>query len=106
MELKFKADRLRKIAYEVGYTDGLPGDVVRALRMRLQALESASEERILFSLSPWLELEPLGADSSQYSMRVTDDWQLLLEFEDGDDERVAVIEAMVQPEKTTKEHRA
>jgi plasmid maintenance system killer protein len=106
VDLKFSADRLRKLAYDRGFTYGLPVEVVTAYRMRMQAIESAPKESVLFSISAWLRLERIPHDSGHYSMHVTEDWQLLLGFEDGADERVAVVEAMVQLQKTIKEPRA
>jgi hypothetical protein len=38
-------------------------------------------------------------------MRVTDEWQLIVAFEDGDDGRVAIVEALMEYPETNKERR-
>jgi plasmid maintenance system killer protein len=106
LELRFRAARLATLAPDSNYTDGLPPGAVAAFRMRMQALQAATDERDLVALDVWLHLTRLSDASPRHSMLVTAEWQLIVEFGDGDDERVAVIEAMVQLEKTTKEHRS
>src|SRR2546426_9794244 len=100
MELKFKAERWRRLALEPGYTAGFSPAVVTAYRKRIQVLRAAPREQALFALSAWLRMEKPTDTSAHHSMRVTDEWQLLLEFENGQKERVAIIAAMVQLERT------
>jgi plasmid maintenance system killer protein len=106
VELRFRAENLLKLACDATYTDGLSPEVVAEFRMRMQALEAATDERDLLALDGWLHLTQLSDASLRHSMHVTAEWRLIIDFGDGDDERVAIIEAMVQLEKTTKEHRA
>ena len=103
MELRFKAEHLRKLACDSSYDGDLPLTVVTAFRKRLQVLQAAREEQILLALGKWLQIKRRNSGSAHHSIQITDEWQLLLEFEDGAEERVAVIEAMVP---TEKEHRS
>src|ERR1700741_1938004 len=99
MELKFMSQRWHRLAYEPEYTAGLPRSVVRAFRMRVQAIQAAPQEQILLGLEDWLQLRESNAQPTQYCLPVTGDWQLLLKFQDGQHERVAVIEEMVRREQ-------
>jgi plasmid maintenance system killer protein len=105
MELKFMTERWQRLAYESEYTAGLPRPVVRAFRARIQAIKAAPQEQVLLALGEWLQLRKSGDQPNLYCMPVTDDWQLLLAFQDGDDERVAVIEAMVKLEQQSPQER-
>lgn len=81
--------------FEATFTAGLPADVVGAYRGRIQALRAAPRERALLQLQSF---DVRGGGNGRHVLRITDDWDLVVAFEDADrsGERVAVVEALVK----------
>lgn len=86
-------------------TAGLSADVLRAYRSRIQVLRAASRERTLLQLQ---SLDMRGSGNGKHMLRVTDDWDLQVAFEerDVDGERVAVVEALVRRTTTKAESKS
>jgi len=99
MLILFKENLLERITADRAFTGGYSSTVVSAYRGRIQLLRAAPQEEALRELRS-LRMERCG--NGAHSMRVTDAWELILGFEDSEDGRVAVVEAMV--ERTGKEH--
>ena len=95
MRVTFKEDALSRMDSELAFTGGYPPAVLSAYRGRIQVLRAAPQERVVLPLRS-LRLQSRGNGTSQHSMRVTDDWELIVAFEDGEDGRVAVVEAIVK----------
>lgn len=102
MRVTFKQDALARMDSELAFTGGYPPVVVSAYRGRIQVLRAAPQEHAVLPLRSF-RLQPRGNGTSQHSMRVTDDWDLIVAFEDGEDGRVAVVEAMIERTKTNTE---
>ncbi len=102
MRVTFKENTLARMDSELAFNGGYPSAVVSAYRGRIQVLRAAPQERSVLPLRSF-RLEPRGNGTSQHSMRVTDDWDLIVAFEDGEDGRVAVVEAMVERTKAKME---
>jgi proteic killer suppression protein len=97
MRVTFKENALARIDSELAFTGGYPPAVVSAYRGRIQVLRAAPQERVMLPLRS-LRLQSRG--NGQHSMRVTDDWELIVAFRDGEDGRMAVVEAMIERTKT------
>lgn len=95
MRVTFNENTLAQMASELAFTGGYPPVVVSAYRGRIQVLRAAPQERAVLPLRS-MRLQPRGNGTGQHWMRVTDDWDLIVAFEDGEDGRVAVVEAMVE----------
>ena len=68
----------------------LPGDV-KAFRKRVQMIRAAMDERDFYALKS-LHFEKLkGRRQGQYSMRLNDQWRLILEFEGEGKEKVVLV---------------
>jgi toxin HigB-1 len=100
MKVVFKENALAQMDSELAFTGGYPPTVVSAYRGRIQVLRAAPQERVIQPLRS-LRLQSRG--NGQHSMRVTDDWELVVAFEDSEDGRVAVVEAMVERTTTKTE---
>jgi proteic killer suppression protein len=79
-------ERLRKGSGDGGY----PAGVAKAFRKRMQAVEAAPDERLLRTWKS-LHFEKYG---DQYSIRLNDQWRLLLDFEGEAPNKVFVIVAI------------
>jgi len=82
-------DRLETDPY---FDGGHPSEVVKAFRKRMQQIRAAPDERVFYSQRS-LRFERLaGARKHQSSMRLNDQWRLILEFRgSGSDKKVAII---------------
>ena len=72
-------------------TLGHGGDVDKAFRRRMQFIRAARDERDFRAMKS-LHFERLkGARSHQSSMRLNDQWRLILEFEPGPEGKVVLV---------------
>lgn len=94
MRLRFRQAELRRL-YEdpVAHSRRLGPDLIKNYRKKIAFLASAENEQDIRAMKS-LRLEKLSGDrDGQHSIRLNDQWRLILEFETDDDGRlVAVIE--------------
>lgn len=100
MDVRFKEQKLDEMETEAAGTGGLSRGALTAYRGRLQALRAAPREQALLGLRAFAMRR---FTNGTHALRVTDDWDLLVAFEDGSEGRVAVVEALVQRTKTNSE---
>ena len=80
MEVEFADDDLDRLEIDRQFTAGLGQDVVRAFRKAIQLIRAAPDERDFYRLKG-LRFEKLGgARSHQRSIRLNDQWRLILEL--------------------------
>jgi plasmid maintenance system killer protein len=93
MKLEFGQPELERIYREIGFTAGYPLDVIAALRKRMQAIDAAPTENAMLPLRSFDMRSSEGLES-EYSMRVTSEWNLVVGFH-GERPRRAVVRGMV-----------
>lgn len=86
---------------EEAFNAGLSSTALSAYRGRIQALRAAPQEQALIPLKSF-EFRRRGR--AGHALRVTDDWDLHVAFENANGSRVAVVEALVQRTTTKTEH--
>lgn len=80
MEVEFADNDLDRLEVEVHFTAGYGREVIRGFRKAMQVLRAAPDERDFYKLKG-LHFEKLqGARSHQRSIRLNDQWRLILEF--------------------------
>jgi proteic killer suppression protein len=96
VRIEYADDDLRRLAEELAVRPKKWGpDVVATYRKKVQILDSAKDERDLFAMRS-LNLEKLkGARTGQCSLRLNDQFRLILTFRTEDDDRVVVILELV-----------
>ncbi|GAA4246964.1 type II toxin-antitoxin system RelE/ParE family toxin [Azospirillum formosense] len=76
----FADERLRRLEEDPGYTAGFAANIVRGYRKAMQAIRAATDERDLCAMRG-LRFEKLqGKRAHQHSMRLNDQWRLILEL--------------------------
>lgn len=90
MKVSFRSRKLETLETEAGDA-GYPPEAVKAFRKRMQFLRSATDERDLRAMKSMRFEKLLGARSHQYSLRLNDQWRLILEFEQQAGAKVLVI---------------
>lgn len=80
MDVAFKDQSLDRLETDAGYSAGFGDAVVKAYRKRMQQIRSASDERTFYAHRS-LNFEKLkGSREGQYSMRLNDQWRLIVEL--------------------------
>ena len=80
MEVTFRDSSLDRLEVDSEFDGGFSRAVVRAFRRRVQYIRSADDERAFYNMKS-LHFEKLKGDrKGQYSMRLNDQWRLILEL--------------------------
>lgn len=91
MEVSFKTKALERLATEITYTGDYSQAIVIAYRKRIQVILNAPDERVFYAMKS-LHFEKLkGNRSHQHSMKLNDQWRLILEFEGVAPDKVVVV---------------
>lgn len=94
MDVRFADVRLDRLEVDAKYDAGFSQALVSLFRRRMQQIRSATDERDFYSLKS-LHFEKLKGDRShQHSMRLNNQWRLILEFEGAAPKKTAVIIAI------------
>lgn len=91
MEVEFADDGLDQLEADPRCTRGFAAAVISTFRKRMQLIRSAPDERDFYALKA-LHFEKLkGKRSHQFSMRLNDQWRLILEFKGKSPNKKVVI---------------
>lgn len=94
MEVRFDDDELDRLETDANFDGGFAQAIVRAFRKRMQFIRAATDERDFYGMRS-LHFEKLkGGRRHQYSMRLNDQWRLILEMEGKGNEKTLVIVAI------------
>jgi len=92
MDCSFENDDLEKMETDPAFSGAYSDAVVKAFRKRMQQIRAAVDERTFYALKS-LRFEKLkGKRSHQHSMRLNDQYRLILEMEhSGKANRIVII---------------
>ncbi|WP_434131808.1 type II toxin-antitoxin system RelE/ParE family toxin [Methylocaldum sp. GT1BB] len=91
MDVRFSDELYDRLETDARFVAGFPGAIVSMYRKRLQQIRSATDERDLYALKS-LRLEKLkGNRSHQHSMRLNDQWRLIIEIQGKSSEKIIHI---------------
>lgn len=91
MDVRFDDDDLDRLETDSKFTAGCPAGVVKAFRRVMQYVRAASDERDLRAW-PGLRFEKLeGKRLGQYSMRLNDQFRLIIELAGQSPKKVVVV---------------
>ena len=91
MNVAFADKDLDRLETDIQFDAGFPQPVVTAYRKRMQQIRAAPDERDLYAQKS-LHFEKLKGDRShQRSIRLNDQWRLILEFKGRGPQKVVVI---------------
>lgn len=94
MDFRFKDKSLQRLYTDREYTGGYAVAVVSAFRRRMQTIQNAPDERTFYGLRS-LHFEKLKGDRShQRSMKLNDQWRLVMEMEGKASSKVVLIVAI------------
>lgn len=92
MEVSFEDPTLERLEADPRFTAGLDAALVKAFRKRMQFIRSALDERALYAMKS-LHYEKLKGDrTGQRSIRLNDQWRLILRAaEDDAGKRIVIL---------------
>lgn len=94
MDVTFGNDKLDRLETDPKFDAGFPQAIVSAFRKRMQTIRAAPDERVFYNMKS-LHFEKLKGDRThQYSMRLNDQWRLILEFQGQSPSKVIVVIAI------------
>src|SRR5215510_12360825 len=94
MEVRFADERLDRLETDRTYDAGFSQSIVTAFRKRMQLIRAAPDERVFYLLKS-LHFEKLqGRRSHQHSMRLNDQWRLIIELVAAAPQKMVVIDSI------------
>jgi proteic killer suppression protein len=91
MEIEYRNPDLDRLETDGTFTAGFSRDIVKAFRKRVQAIRAAVDERDLFAIRGNRFEKLKGNRSHQYSMRLNDQWRLILEIKQSSPKNVIIV---------------
>jgi proteic killer suppression protein len=80
MEVQFRNATLDRLETDPKYDGGFSQTIVTAYRKRMQTIRAAPDERVFYQLKSLHFEKLLGNRSHQHSMRLNDQWRLIIEL--------------------------
>lgn len=95
MQVEFEDPALQRLEAEAGFTAGLAQPLVTLFRRRMQLIRAAVDIRAFYALKS-LHFEKLKGDrEGQYSMRLNDQWRLIVRLVQNPDGTSVVVVSIV-----------
>jgi proteic killer suppression protein len=94
MQVKFAKDYLKRLETDAAFTAGFSVDIVRAYRKCMQLIRASTDERDLYAFKSRRFERLKGGRSSQHSLRLNDQWRLIVEIEPSRPKNILVIAAI------------
>jgi proteic killer suppression protein len=80
MEVSFEDQSLDRLETDPTYNGGFGDAIVKAYRKRMQQIRAATDERTFYAHRSLHFEKPKGQREGQHSMRLNDQWRLIVEL--------------------------
>jgi len=95
MDVEFEDASLKRLESDPGFTAGYEAAIVKAFRKRMQLIRAAVDERAFYAMKS-LHYEKLKGDrDGQSSMRLNDQWRLLLRVQQDEGGKTILIISII-----------
>lgn len=95
MEVKFADASLQRLEVDDSFSGGFDAAIVKAFRKRIQLIRAAADERAFYAMKS-LHYEKLKGDrDGQHSMRLNDQWRLILRVDQDEKGKLVVIISII-----------
>ena len=91
MLVRYADKKLERLEFEAGYTAGFGPDIIKAFRKRMQYIRQATNEQDFYRMRSMHYEKLKGKRSHQRSMRLNDQFRLILEIQTTPDGRTVVV---------------
>ena len=93
MDVRFADSDLEGLEREASFATKLAPGIVKAFRKRMQMIRAASDERDFYAMKS-LHFEQMKSNPNQHSMRLNDQYRLIVELESGSHAKTVVVVAI------------
>ena len=90
MDVRFDDDKLQQLERDPGFTGGFSPSIVKVFRKRMQAIRAAPDERDFYAHKS-LHFERLLSDPTKHSMRLNNQYRLIVEIQRESDSKTVVV---------------
>lgn len=80
MDVTFRDHSLDRLETDTAFSAGFSDAIVKAYRKRMQQIRAATDERLFYAHRSFRFEKLLGDREGQYSMRLNDQWRLIIEL--------------------------
>jgi len=91
MDVTFKDQSLDRLETDAGYSGGFGNAIVKAYRKAMQHIRAATDERTLYARRSFRFEKLQGQREGQCSMRLNDQWRLIVELQTKGGKRVVHV---------------
>jgi toxin HigB-1 len=91
MEIEFQDESLDLLETDANFSAGYANEIVKAYRKRIQAIRAANDERDLYAVKGNRFEKLKGDRSHQHSLRLNDQWRLIIEIKSGSPKNTIVV---------------
>lgn len=91
MEVAFEDPALQRLELDPAFTAGFDAAIVKIFRKRMQLIRAAVDERAFYAMKSLHYEKPKGNRDGQRSMRLNDQWRLVLRLEEVEAGKLVVI---------------
>lgn len=91
MEIEFADLSYDRLEVDASLTGEFSAAVVKAYRKRIQLIRGADDERDFYALKSLHFEKLMGAREGQYSMRLNDQWRLILKLKRKPEGKLVVV---------------
>ena len=91
MNVRFRQTDYARLEVDGTYLKGFAAEIVKSYRFRIHLLRQAVDERDFRAFRSWRFERLKGNRDHQYSIRLNDQWRLILEIEGDAPEKTLVI---------------
>ncbi|HZF01467.1 MAG TPA: type II toxin-antitoxin system RelE/ParE family toxin [Methylomirabilota bacterium] len=94
MEIEFQDESLDLLETDANFSAGYAKEIVKAYRKRIQAIRAANDERDLYAVKGNRFEKLKGDRSRQHSLRLNDQWRLIVEIKPSKPKNIIVVIAV------------
>lgn len=91
MEIEFADPSYDRLEVDASFTGEFSAAVVKAYRKRIQLIRGADDERDFYALKSLHFEKLMGAREGQHSMRLNDQWRLILKLKRKPEGKLVVV---------------
>lgn len=91
MEIEFADLSYDRLEVDASFTGEFSAAVVKAYRKRIQLIRGADDERDFYALKSLYFEKLMGAREGQHSMRLNDQWRLILKLKRKPEGKLVVV---------------
>lgn len=91
MQVKFAKAYLKRLEADAAFTAGFSINIVHTYRKCMQLIRASADERDLYAFKSRRFERLKGARSDQHSLRLNDQWRLIVEIEPNRPKNILII---------------